>query len=148
MAQWAIEYAIGGAVVTACAWGLAQWTRSAGWGWPLGALPWAVGAVSVLLTVVAPVWRYRVHRWEVASDVIFTRSGWVTRQWLLVPVSRIQTVDAQQGWLERVLGLATLKISTASHEGSSELAGLVLADATELAGELAWRAHALRDDAT
>lgn len=148
MVKWTIEHVIGGLVLTACSVGLARWSDQAEWSWRFGWLPWVVASVSVLLAAVVPFWRYRVHRWEVSSDVVYTRVGWLSRQWLLVPVSRIQTVDAGQGWLERLLDLATLRISTASHEGSSELTGLPLSTATSLAADLAARAHALRDDAT
>jgi membrane protein YdbS with pleckstrin-like domain len=100
------------------------------------------------MVLVAPVWRFRVHRWEVSADVVYTRTGWFSREWLLVPVSRIQTVDTKQGWIERLLGLATIEINTASHTGSSEVSGLPAGVATRLAEDLAHRAHDLRDDAT
>ncbi len=148
MAKWAVELLLGGAVLTGCAYGLDGWAVRAEWTWRLPWLPWLAGAVTALSVVAVPYWRYRVHRWEISSDVVYLSVGWITRQWLLVPVSRIQTVDAQQNWLERLLRLATLRISTASHEGSTELTGLPLPTATSLAAELAHRAHALRDDAT
>jgi membrane protein YdbS with pleckstrin-like domain len=155
MVQWAVEYLLGWGVVFAVAWGVAAWADGAEWtavphamlvrAWWLPAVVAAGGVVSV---AVAPVWRYRVHRWEAGRDVVYTRTGWFSRRWLLVPVSRIQTVDTEQGWLERALGLATLKISTASHAGSSKLAGLPVGMATWLAEDLARRAHGLMDDAT
>lgn len=155
MVQWAVEYALGWGVVVAVAWGLAAWADGARWAalpHPLLVHVWwapvAVAACGVVSVVIAPVWRYRVHRWEASVDVVYTRTGWFNRRWLLVPISRIQTVDTEQGWLERALGLATLKIATASHAGSSKLAGLPVGLATGLAEELARRADARRDDAT
>lgn len=155
MIQWAVEYLLGWGVVLAVTWGLAAWADSTDWtGLPHALavhtwwLPAAVAGCAVVSAVVAPVWRYRVHRWEASFDVVYTRTGWFSRHWLLVPVSRIQTVDAEQGWLERALGLATLKIATASHAGSSKLAGLPVGMAVWLAEDLAKRAHDLRDDAT
>ena len=155
MVQWAVEYLLGWGVVLAVSWGLAAWADGARWAalphamlvrvWWLPVVVAACGAVSV---AVAPVWRYRVHRWEASRDVVYTRTGWFNRRWLLVPVGRIQTVDTEQGWLERALGLATLKIATASHAGSSKLVGLPVGVATGLAEELARRADARRDDAT
>ena len=59
--------------------------------------------------VVAPRWRYRVHRWEVTGDVVYTLKGWISRTWQLVPITRLQTVDHTQGWLERLFDLATVK---------------------------------------
>jgi membrane protein YdbS with pleckstrin-like domain len=151
MAKWAVELLIGGAVLAGCAFGLSGWAARADWSWRppwLSWLPWLVVAVTALSVLTVPYWRYRVHRWEISADVVYLRIGALQRQWLLVPVSRIQTVDAQQNWLERLLRLATLRINTASHEGSSELVGLPLPTATALAADLAHRAHALRDDAT
>ncbi|WP_019631262.1 PH domain-containing protein [Actinomadura atramentaria] len=155
IAHWAIEYLLVFGPAFGLALGVAAWAGSAGWTGAPGAvaahagwLPVAVGAAGVLAVGVAPVWRYRVHRWEVSADVVYTRTGWFDREWLLVPVGRIQTVDAGQGWLERLLGLATVEINTASHTGSSELTGLPVGVATRLAEDLARRAHDLRDDAT
>jgi hypothetical protein len=155
MAQWGLDYLLGWAVVTGMAAGAAAWIHGSGWqGIPhalltrIWWLPPAVGLLGAVASLVAPVWRYRVHRWEVSSDVVYTRAGWFNRHWLLVPVSRIQTVDTEQGWSERLLGLATLKISTASHQGSSKVAGLPVEVAVRLAEDLAARAHDLRDDAT
>ncbi|WP_235834700.1 PH domain-containing protein [Actinomadura logoneensis] len=155
IAHWAIEYLLFWGLGFGLAWGVAAWlggrprdgvprwiTAHIGW------LPVAVGVVGVLVVTVAPVWRYRVHRWEVSADVVYTRTGWFSREWLLVPVSRIQNVHTEQGWLERLLGLARLRVHTASHTGSSEVSGLRVRDATRLAEDLAHRAHDPSDDAT
>lgn len=155
IAHWAIEYLLLWGLAFGLAWGVAAWIGDSGWDglprWLAGHVWWlpiAVGAAGLLMVTAAPVWRYRVHRWEVSSDVVYTRTGWFSREWLLVPVSRIQTVDTEQGWIERMLGLATIQVNTASHTGSSEVSGLPVAVATALAEQLAHRAHDLRDDAT
>ena len=155
IALWELEYLIAGLLLAGVAWGAAAWIEASQWPalpetgvdniwW----LPRLALSVAVFGVAAAPLWRYRVHRWEVSSDVVYTRTGWFHRHWLLVPVSRIQTVDAEQGWFERLLGLATLKVTTASHEGSSKVSGLRVEQAAGLAAELARRAHDLRDDAT
>ncbi|MFF5260995.1 PH domain-containing protein [Actinomadura viridis] len=155
IAHWAIEAVLLWGLGLGLAWGVAAWIDGAGWtgvpGWletRVWWLPALTGVVGLLMVAVAPVWRFRVHRWEVSADVVYTRTGWFSREWLLIPVSRIQTVDTRQGWIERLLGLATIKINTASHTGSSEVSGLPVAVATRLAEDLAHRAHDLRDDAT
>jgi membrane protein YdbS with pleckstrin-like domain len=155
IAHWAIEYLLLWGLGFGLALGVAAWLGDSGWsgmpGWltgRVGWLPYLIGAAGVLMVTAAPVWRYRVHRWEVSADVVYTRTGWFSREWLLVPVSRIQTVDTEQGWIERLLGLATIKVNTASHTGSSEVSGLPADVATRLAEQLAHRAHDLRDDAT
>ena len=111
-------------------------------------LPVVYGAYALLKVAIVPSWRYRVHRWEVTDDVIYTRAGWINRAWQLVPVNRLQTVDHTQGWLERVFDVATLQVQTASHAGSSRIEGLDAEEARELSEELAVRAATLRDDAT
>jgi membrane protein YdbS with pleckstrin-like domain len=152
---WTVTDAIG-AVVIVAGLALGAWAvDSFRWSWLPGwavdgvwLVPAAVGVYSLVELVVAPRWRYRVHRWEVTGDVVYTRKGWLSRTWQLVPVTRIQTVDHTQGWLERLFGLATLKIQTASHAGSSTIEGLPEEQARRLSEELAARAGELRDDAT
>ncbi|WP_386674519.1 PH domain-containing protein [Streptomonospora salina] len=152
---WTLQAAIGSAV-TAALLSAAVWAlRLAWWDWvPEWALRnawWLVvlyGVYALARVVIVPQWRYRVHRWEITADVVYTRSGWFSRQWQLVPVSRIQTVDHRQGWMERMFGVATLEVQTASHAGSSTIEGLAAADAQRISEELAQRAAELRDDAT
>lgn len=155
IAQWTVQNFLGVAFSVAPVAGLAwlvdatepSWlpgfaVRHAWWA-PLIVL--AIGLPAILL---APTWRYLVHRWEVTPEVVYTRAGWLDREWHLVPISRIQTVDTTRGLLERILGLATLEIRTASHAGSSQIEGLPTDVAAGLAHDLARRAGARRDDAT
>ncbi|WP_017572637.1 PH domain-containing protein [Nocardiopsis halotolerans] len=152
---WTLRILFGGVLTLLLFSALAWAASSLGWAWiPAWArdnawlLP-VVYAVYVLLKVaVVPSWRYRVHRWEVSGDVIYTRAGWISRSWQLVPVNRIQTVDHTQGWLERVFDVATLEVQTASYAGSSTIEGLDTDEARRLSEELAVRAGTLRDDAT
>jgi membrane protein YdbS with pleckstrin-like domain len=153
IALWLIEYALGWCVVVMVVWGVSSWIGEARWSALPGPLldridwvPRVVTGLGVLGSVAVPLWRYSVHRWEVGHDVLYTRTGWFTRHWLLIPVGRVQTVDAEQGWIERLLGLATLKVSTASHVGSSRLRGLPATTAVLLAADLARRADARSDD--
>lgn len=156
---WTVQWLLSGTLIVLLSIGVSAWMASLGTAGTAAWLPTALSArsewlpfVAVALVLpnllIAPTWRYRVHRWEINADVVYTRTGWFDREWRLVPVSRIQTVDTKQGWLERSLGLATLKIDTASYAGSSQIEGLPARRATELADELARRAHELRDDAT
>ncbi|MDP4508757.1 PH domain-containing protein [Nonomuraea turcica] len=134
---------------------VSRWVGGSGWSWVPDwfaanswLLPVAVVVVTLPFLVAEPFVRYAVHRWELSGDVVYARSGFLTREWVFVPVSRIQTVDKGQGWFERMLGLATLEIRTASHAGSSTIKGLDYQVAAGLAEQLAHRAEALRDDAT
>ena len=42
---------------------------------------------------VVPMWRYRVHRWEIRPQAVYTRTGWLVQERRIAPISRVQTVD-------------------------------------------------------
>lgn len=111
-------------------------------------VPAVYGLYAVGKAFLAPQVRYRVHRWEVTEDLVYTRSGWINMNWQLVPISRIQTVDHTRTWMERLFNLATVEIQTASHAGSSVIVGLDADTARSISENLATRAGELRDDAT
>jgi membrane protein YdbS with pleckstrin-like domain len=121
-------------------------------GGPLPVLRWAVPAAAAVYAVVAvgirPVFRYRVHRWEVTGDAVFTLTGWLTRTWTLVPIARIQTVDVTRGVLQQLFGLASVAVLTASSQGTVRVPNLELDVAQRMAEDLAHRAEAVRDEAT
>lgn len=153
--QWLLEALIGFVLLVGGSVLVGGWVGGSGWGWVPGwfaerpwLLPVVVGAFATPFLAAEPFVRYAVHRWELSGDVVYARQGFLTREWVFVPVSRIQTVDKGQGWTERMLGLATLEIRTASHAGSSTIKGLDQRVAATLAEELARRAEQLRDDAT
>lgn len=122
--------------------------------WWEAARPWlilAVIAASVLLVVfvaVEPVWRYRVHRWETTEEAVYARRGWLVREWRAAPLSRVQTVDALRGPLEQMLGLATLRVTTASSYGAIDIGGLDHRTAARLAEELTEITQQIPGDAT
>lgn len=121
--------------------------------WP-GARVWLVapiGVVSVVLlakVALEPVWRYRVHRWEISEHATYAARGWLVREWRIAPTSRIQTVDAVRGPLEQLLGLSTLRVTTASAQGSIDVNGLDRAVAEEAVTRLAAVAELTEGDAT
>jgi uncharacterized protein len=119
--------------------------------WALGAaIPWAIFALAQLIwfaldqrmpwlhvtlaagTVlgagvfigVVPLWRYRVHRWEISSQAVYTRSGWLTQERRIAPISRVQTVDTYRGPLDRLFGLANVTVTTASSAGAVRIVAL------------------------
>lgn len=118
-----------------------------GQGWPVVTL-----IVTVLLGagyVVAMPWlRYRIHRWESSPEAVYTRSGWLTLEWRVAPVSRIQTIDTERGPLQQLLRLATVTITTASAAGPVRIAGLHAEDAAELAETLTAATNLAPGDAT
>jgi membrane protein YdbS with pleckstrin-like domain len=119
--------------------------------WALGAaIPWAILAIGQLIwfvvdqrmgwlhvvlaavTVlgatlfvgVVPLWRYRVHRWEISPQAVYTRSGWLTQERRIAPISRVQTVDTYRGPLDRLFGLANVTVTTASSAGAVRIVAL------------------------
>src|SRR5262249_31636030 len=46
-------------------------------GWAAIVLP-LTAVICAAYVVIMPRWRYRVHRWEVTSDAVYTRAGWIT----------------------------------------------------------------------
>lgn len=118
------------------------------------ARPWlllsaaVVGAPGLLVILVMPYWRYRVHRWEHTDDAVFTRAGWVRQEWRIAPLSRVQTVDTVRGPLQQLFRLATVTITTASAAGSVKIDGLDHAFARDLVEELTRVTQATPGDAT
>jgi membrane protein YdbS with pleckstrin-like domain len=140
--MWLLTEAIEGVVVTGGVAALVWWRD---WSWWIAV---AVGVISVVAVVVVPRWQYAVHRWEVTAEAVYTQTGWWTRERRIAPMSRIQTVDYSQGAVERLFGLSTVTITTASSAGALEIAGLDAGLAQRLAEDLTHRAHARPGDAT
>jgi uncharacterized protein len=109
----------------------------------------AVAAVAgVAYTIAMPRIRYRVHRWEVTDEAVYTKSGWLTHEWRVAPLSRVQTVDARRGPLQQAVGLASVRITTASAAGDVMIDGLDHALAADLVETLTARTQATPGDAT
>lgn len=118
---------------------------------PPGWLP-TITTVAVLAAVlhvaIMPVWRYRVHRWELSDDAAYTRTGWISHHHRIVPASRVQAVDIQRHALQRLFGLATVHVSTTAHGGALSISGLRYAVAEQVAIDLTAIAKATPGDAT
>jgi uncharacterized protein len=89
-----------------------------------------------------------VHRWEITGEAVYTLTGWLTRTWTLVPISRIQTVDVTRGVLQQLFGLSTVAVLTASSQGTVRIWHLESDVAQRVADDLAHRAEQVRDQAT
>ncbi|MEO3758740.1 PH domain-containing protein [Mycobacterium sp. B14F4] len=120
-----------------------------------GRMPWvhaaaAVGTVLgiVLFVMVVPWWRYRVHRWDIDARAVYTRSGWLTQERRIAPVSRVQTVDTERGPLDRMFGLATVTVTTASSAGAVRIAALDADVADRIVAQLTDNAAIGDQDAT
>jgi membrane protein YdbS with pleckstrin-like domain len=104
--------------------------------------------LAVLEFIIEPRWRYRVHHWEVTDDAVYTKSGWISQEWRIAPLSRVQTVDSRRGPFERMLGLATVAVTTGSAAGAIHIEGLDQDVADPLVDRLTRSARAAREDAT
>ena len=108
-----------------------------------GRMPWlhaGIAAVTVLgavvSVVIAPIWRYRVHRWEIGPQAVFIRTGWLVQERRIAPISRVQTVDTYRGPLDRVFGLANVTVTTASSAGAVRIVALDAAVADQVVAQL------------
>ncbi|MCW2632314.1 MAG: rane-flanked domain protein [Pseudonocardia sp.] len=108
----------------------------------------ATAALGAVYVVVMPRLRYRVHRWEALPEAVYTLTGWLSREWRVAPLSRIQTIDTQRGPLQQLLGLATVTITTASAAGPLKIDGLDADDAAQLARSLTEETNRTAGDAT
>jgi membrane protein YdbS with pleckstrin-like domain len=111
-------------------------------------VPPAVVVYAVVVIGIRPWVRFRVHRWEVTGEAVYTLTGWLTRTWTLVPISRIQTVDVTRGVLQQLFGLSTVAVMTASSQGTVQVWHLEADVAQRVADDLAHRAEQVRDQAT
>jgi membrane protein YdbS with pleckstrin-like domain len=118
--------------------------------WPLlrWLVPLAVVGYAVVVIGIRPWIRFRVYRWEVTGEAVYTLTGWLTRTWTLVPISRIQTVDVTRGVLQQIFGLSTVAVMTASSQGTVQVWHLEADVAQRVADDLAHRAEQVRDQAT
>ncbi|WP_454788291.1 PH domain-containing protein [Mycolicibacterium lutetiense] len=98
-------------------------------------MAWLHGAAAIvtvlgaaLFVVVVPIWRYRVHRWDINVDsgtpAVYTRTGWLVQERRIAPISRVQTVDTYRGPLDRLFGLANVTVTTASSAGAVRIVAL------------------------
>jgi uncharacterized protein len=113
---------------------------------------WSAVAVTAVIVAahaaIMPLWRYRVHRWEVTQEALYTRAGWFSVHWRIAPISRIQTIDSHRSFGERIFGLANVTATTASAAGPVHIHGLDRAIADRLLDQLAIATGQVAGDAT
>lgn len=109
------------------------------WRW----VPAALAAIGAAVAVTAvPGWRYRRWRWRLTGDALELRHGIVIERHVAVPYFRIQQIDVTRTPLERLLGLATIEVTTASATGTARILGITAMRAPRLRATLIERAHA------
>ena len=97
--------------------------------------------VGILVLSVASLWfmrrRFRAWRYlERAEDLVVVR-GVMLRRLSVVPYGRMQYVDVTAGPVERLFGLATVKLHTAAAASDARVPGLEPAEAARLRDQLA-----------
>ena len=111
-----------------------------------GTVPTVVAvAVGVLLAGIG--WRMvgrRVAGWGYAErdDDLLVRSGVLARRLVVVPYGRMQFVDVTAGPIDRLAGVATLRMHTAAATSDVVIPGLVPTEAARLRDRLAARGEA------
>ena len=88
--------------------------------------------LAVALALWWPGLCYRGWRYRLTEQAIELRHGVLTLRRSVVPYFRVQHVDVSQGPVERALGLARLKVHTASAGSDASLPGVGLDRAEEV----------------
>lgn len=97
--------------------------------------PWLLAA---FFAMRLPPRRYGAWRYQLGADALRLERGVMFRSESVVPYTRIQHVDTNQGPIERSLGLASVTVHTASGSSSSlTIPGLLPSDAEALREQLA-----------
>jgi len=135
---WALAAAIPWAVLSVVQVAWLVFDAGHGWWHALAAVVTVLGIATFV--VIAPLWRYRVHRWDVSLDVptpaVFTRTGWLVQERRIAPISRVQTVDTHRGPLDRIFGLANVTVTTASSAGAVRIVALDVDVADRIVAQL------------
>ncbi len=105
-----------------------------------GFVPVAVYAPLAVVAVLAEVFmgrRYRSWGYCERSRDLLVRRGVLIRRLTVVPYGRMQLVDVTAGAVERIFGLATIKLHTAASTTDARIPGLGPDEATRLRDQLA-----------
>lgn len=107
---------------------------------------WLAATVGAVISV--PRVRWAIHRWEATDSAVYSRSGLFWEEWRAAPLSRVQTVDKTRGPLQRLFGLATVVVTTASSKGAVRISALDTDVAEEMVDRLTLLAEDDQRDAT
>ena len=105
-----------------------------------GDVGWVVAGAIVVVSL-AGLWvakrRYRSWGYCERSQDLLVRRGVLIRRLTVVPYGRMQLVDVTAGAIERLFGLATIKLHTAAAATDARIPGLPPAESTRLRDQLA-----------
>ncbi len=91
---------------------------------PPAGVPAAVLVAGLVLAWIWPHLLYERWRYEIADVALELRHGVLTRTHSAIPYFRVQHVDITRGPLERLLGLSTLVVHTASAATDATIPGI------------------------
>ncbi len=110
----------------------------------LAALGWLLALAGLALAALLVAWYPRAHyerwRWQLTPLALELRHGVVVHQREAVPYFRIQQIDITRDPLDRLMGLASLRVTTASARGGATIPGIAAVEAPLVRGELLARA--------
>lgn len=105
--------------------------------------------VAAVVAVLAAAWAWAVvdrnwRSWGYAerADDLLVVHGALFRTLVVVPYGRMQLVDIQAGPIERLFGIVTVRLHTASASTDARIRGLLPDDAQRLRDRLASRGEA------
>lgn len=98
----------------------------------------------VLFWVVITPLRYIRWRYAISQDFLEIKRGIIVHKHTVVPFIRVQNTDTRQGPLLRMMGLASVTVSTAA--GSMEIPGLPANEAETLRDQAAEFARLAKED--
>ncbi|MCY6483138.1 PH domain-containing protein [Clostridium aestuarii] len=87
-----------------------------------------------IYTFVFPIVEYKEWRYKICKDKIELINGVIIRQKTIIPISRIQHLDIQQGPIYRKFGMSSIEINTAG--ASHTLPALTNKEAEEISEKL------------
>jgi membrane protein YdbS with pleckstrin-like domain len=115
-----------------------------GWPLPQGSIAISVLVLAAIIVIRFPSRRYAARGYQISADRLRVVRGILFRADTVVPFSRVQHIDVDQGPLERFFGIATLTLHTAgNHNASVHLPGLQEDLARDMREEI--RSHIKRE---
>ncbi|MFC5382569.1 PH domain-containing protein [Aquipuribacter nitratireducens] len=102
----------------------------------LGLLPLAVGVVVAVVSLVVVPRQVRAWGYAEREEDLLVRHGIMFRALTVVPYGRMQYVDVSAGPVDRALGLATVRLHTASASTDATIPGLTKEAAARLRDRL------------
>jgi membrane protein YdbS with pleckstrin-like domain len=103
-------------------------------------LAWLIPPIHIALRLLTyNGWGYQLRQWD-----LLVRRGVLTREYVAIPLARIQQVGTSSSLFERMLGLTTLSVRTAGTRAArTRIPGLPSERATALRDVLSRKGHEL-----